>query len=114
MPSSLTNVDVTPNDIATTPALSAITYHASVTTIHTHVTVGTNNGSDSDSLDSILEIIEITSPPAATVSLSYLCEKIHNSLLRAQGYIQEKVSDEGSPNTVSATSEPSFLDHVQL
>ena len=50
------------------------------------------------------------SPPAATVALSYLRRKNHNALSRAQGYLQEEVAVAGSPNTVSATSKPQFLD----
>ena len=80
MPPSLTPVDVTPTDITATPAPSAIPSHASVATIPSHVTGGTNNGSESGSLDSTLEIVEMTSPHASTVALSSLSNKIHNSL----------------------------------
>ena len=50
------------------------------------------------------------SPPAATFDLSSLLYTIHNALLRVQGSLKEEVAVEGSPNTVSATSEPSLLD----
>ena len=50
------------------------------------------------------------SPPDATVTLSSLCDKINNALSRAQEYLQEEVAVAGSPNTVSATSEPSLMD----
>ena len=61
-------------------------------------------------MDGILEIIEMWSPPAATVALSSLRDTIHNPLSRAQGSLQEEVAVAGSPNTVSATPDPSFLD----
>ena len=50
------------------------------------------------------------SPPAATVALSSLRGTIHNALLMSQRYLQEEVAVAGSPNTVSDTSEPSFLE----
>ena len=106
MLSSITSVDVTPTAIIATPAPAEIPSHTAVTTIPAHVTAETNNGYDSDSLYDILEIIDIGSPPAATVALSYLRRKNHNALSRAQGYLQEEVAVAGSPNTVSATSKP--------
>ena len=108
--SSLTPVDVTPTAITTTPAPVFIIYHASVVTIPIHFTAGTNNGSEINSSDSTLDITEMGSTPAATVSLISLRDKIHNALLRAQGYLQEEVAVAGSPDTVSAISEPSLLD----
>ena len=50
------------------------------------------------------------SPPAATVALISLRGTIHNALLMAQRYLREEVAVAGSPNTVSATPDPSFLD----
>ena len=102
MPSSLTPIDVTHNYITATPAPTAIPYHYSVAIIPSHVTTGINNGSESDRLDVILEIIEMGIPPYATVAISSICDKIYNSLSRAQGYLQEVVVFSGSPNTVSA------------
>ena len=104
MPSSLTPVDVTPTAIAAMPAPASIISHTYFATIPAHVTAGTNNGSESDSSDGILEIIEMGSPPAATVALSSLRDTIHNELSRAQGSLQEEVAVAGSPNAVSATS----------
>ena len=106
MTSSLTLVDLAPTVITDMPAPSAITYHDSIATIPAHVTAGTNNGYKSNRSDDILEIIDMGIPPAATVALSYLREKIHNELSREQGYLQEEVAVAGIPNTVSATSDP--------
>ena len=103
MPSSLTPVYETPTATTTTPAPAAIPSHAYVATITTHVTTGINNGSESVSSDSILEIIEMGSLTAATVALSYLCDTIYNVLSQAQGFLQEEVAVAGSLNTVSAT-----------
>ena len=113
VPSSLPPLDVTPTAITATPAPAAIPSHAFVANIPAHVTAGTNNGSESDSSDGILEIIEMGSPPAATVALSSLRDTIHNELSRAQGSLQEEVAVAGSPNAVSATSEPSLLDSAE-
>ena len=110
MPSYITPVDVTPTVITATPAPAAIPYHASVTTIPAHVANGTKNGSDINSSDGILEIIDMEIPPDSNVTLSYLHAKIHNSLSQVQGYLQEEIEVAGIPNTVSATSEPSFLE----
>ena len=110
VPSSLTPIDVTPTATTALPAPVAITYHASVATIPAHVTSGTNDESDSDRSDGILEIMEIGIPPATAVAMSSLCDTIHNALLWVQGYLQENVAFSGRPNTVSATSEPSLMD----
>ena len=107
---SLTPVGMTPTAITTTPAPAAIPSNTSVAPIPIHVTAGTNNGSESNSSDGILEIIEMYSPPSATVALSYLRDTIHNALSQAQEYLQEEVAVAGIPNTVSSTSEPSMLD----
>ena len=110
MPPSLTPVDVNPTSITAAPAPAAITYHDSVATIPVHITSGTNNGYESNSSDGILETIDTGSTPAETVALSYLCDIINNALSRAQGYPHEKVAVAGSPNTLSATLELSFID----
>ena len=99
----LTPVDVIPIAITTTPTPTAFASNASVAITPAHVTAGINNGSESDRSDGILEIIYMGRPPAATVTIIYLCEKMHNTLLQAQGYLQEDVEVAGSPNTVSAT-----------
>ena len=85
MPLSLTTVDVNPTAITAMPSPMAIPSHASVATITAHVTAGTNNGSESDSLDDTLQIIEMGSPPNDTVALISLCDTIQNSLSQAQG-----------------------------
>ena len=82
MPSYLNTVDVTPTAITATPAPAAIPSHASIATIPAHVTAGTNNGSESDSSDDILDIIEMKSTTSATFVLSSLIETIHNELSR--------------------------------
>ena len=110
MPLSLTPVDVTPTTITATPAHAAISSHASVATIPAHVTSVTNNRSESNRLDGIPEIIEMGSHPAAIVALSSLCDTIHNELSWAQGSLKEEVAFAGIPNTVSDTSETSFMD----
>ena len=99
-----------PTATTTTPAPVAAPSHASVATIPANVTAGTNNESESDSSDGILEIIEIWIPPAATFTLSSLRDKIHNALSRAQGSLHEEDAVVGSPNTVSATSDTSLLE----
>ena len=103
---SLTIADVTPTSTNATPEPAALPSHASIATIPAHVTAGTNNVSKRDSSDGILEIIDMGSPPAATVSLSSICDTIYNALSRAQRSLQDEVAVAGSPNTVSATSEP--------
>ena len=50
------------------------------------------------------------SPPAATGSLCTIRDTINNSMSREQGYLQEEVAVAGSPNTLSATLELSFID----
>ena len=110
MPSSLTPIDVTPTSITAMSEPKPIPFHTYVSTIPTHVTYGTNNRFESNSSDGILEIIDIGSTPFATVDLSYLHDTIHNALSRSQGSLQEEFAVAGSLNTVSATSEPSFLD----
>ena len=105
-PSSINTVDTTLTAITATPAPASIPSHASVATIPVHVTDGNKNGSESDILYDILEIIEMGITPAVTVTLIFLREKIHNAMLRAQGYLQEEVAVTGSPNKVSSTSEP--------
>ena len=80
MTSSFNTVNVTPTNTTATHVPAAIPSHASVAIIYAHVTAGNNNGSESDRLDDILEIIEIGSPTAATVALNSLREKIHNVL----------------------------------
>ena len=107
---SLTLVEVTPTTITPTPAPVAIPYQASVINIPAHVTSGTNNGSESDSSDGILDIIETEIPPDATVALSSLHVTIQNALSRAQGSLQEENSVAEIPNTVSYTSEPLFME----
>ena len=103
MTSSLDPIDVTPTAINAMSVPATIPSHAYVATITTHVTTGINNGSESVSSDSILEIIEMGSLTAATVALSYLCDTIYNVLSQAQGFLQEEVAVAGSLNTVSAT-----------
>ena len=99
-----------PTAITAMPVPAAIAYRTSVATIPKHVTSGTNNVYDRYSSYCILEIIEMGIPPAATVALISLCDTIHHVLLWEQGSLQEEVAVAGSPNTVSATSDPSFLD----
>ena len=105
MPLSLTPVDATPSTIITTPALTAIKSHTSVATIPAHFITGTNNGSDRNSLDGLQDIVEMGSPPAATIALSSFCVKINNVLLRAQVSLQEEVPVALITNTVSAIPE---------
>ena len=100
MPQSLTTFDVAPTAITATSAPAAITYHFSVALIPANVTSGTNNGSESDSSYGVLDIIEMGSPPFATVSLSSIRDTIQNVLQQAQGYLYEEVAVTGSPNTV--------------
>ena len=106
MPLSLNPVDVTPTSITATPSPVAITSQSFLATIPKHVTAGTNNGSESDSSDGILEINEIGSPPAATVTLNFLCDTIQNELSRVQGSLQEEVAVTGIPKTLLSISEP--------
>ena len=110
VPLSLTTVDVNPTAITAMPSPMAIPSHASVATITAHVTAGTNNGSESDISDGILDIIEMGSPPNTTVALISLRNTTDNKLPQEQISLQEEVSVTGNPNTASATSEPSFVD----
>ena len=87
MPLSLTPIDVNPTSVTAMPAPAAIPSHASVATIPARVTAGTNNVYEINSLDIILNIIDMGSPTASTVDLSSFCDTIHNSLLRVQGYM---------------------------
>ena len=59
VPSYITTIDVTTTSITTTTVPAAILYHVSVATTPAHVTTGTNNGSESNSLDGILKIIDM-------------------------------------------------------
>ena len=78
--SYLTTVDVPPHSITYTPSPADISSHASVATIPSQVTTVTNNGYKSDSLDGIIDIIDMGSPPTATVTLSSLSDTSHNAL----------------------------------
>ena len=102
MPSSLTTVDVITTAITTMPVPVAIPSHASVATIPAYVNTVTNNGYDINSSDGILEIIEMGSPPDATVAMSSLYDTINNALPWVQVSLQEEFVFAESPNTVLA------------
>ena len=69
VPSSLNTVGVTPTDTTATPASATIPSHISFSTIPTHVTAGTNNGSENYISDGIPEIVQMGSIPADIVAL---------------------------------------------